>query len=105
MAVTNHEVVLVMDYGGQYAQLISRRIRECGVYCEIVPFNTSLDKIRAMAPKGIVFSGGPCSVYAENGPRCDKGLFEMGIPILGICYGMQLTAYLLGGKVDRKSGV
>lgn len=101
MAVTNHEVVLVMDYGGQYAQLISRRIRECGVYCEIVPFNTSLDKIRAMAPKGIVFSGGPCSVYAENGPRCDKGLFEMGIPILGICYGMQLTAYLLGGKVSH----
>ncbi|HMM20005.1 MAG TPA: glutamine-hydrolyzing GMP synthase [Selenomonadales bacterium] len=101
MAVKNHEVVLVMDFGGQYAQLISRRIRECGVYCEIVPYNTSLAKIRAMGPKAIVFSGGPCSVYQENSPHCDKGLFELGIPILGICYGMQLTAYLLGGKVSH----
>ncbi len=95
----NHETVLVMDFGGQYSQLIARRIRECGVYCEIVPFNTELDKLRAMQPKGIVFSGGPNSVYADGAPHCDPGVFALGVPVLGICYGMQLTTYLLGGKV------
>lgn len=102
------ETVLVMDFGGQYSQLIARRIRECGVYCEIVPYHISLEKIKELAPKGIVFSGGPSSVYSDQAPRCDAGIFELSIPILGICYGMQLTAFLLGGKVshavDREYG-
>jgi GMP synthase (glutamine-hydrolysing) len=92
-------MILIMDFGGQYSQLIARRIRECGVYCEIVPFNTSIDKIRQMAPKGIVFSGGPSSVYGEDAPKCDPQVFEINLPVLGICYGMQLTAQTLGGKV------
>jgi GMP synthase (glutamine-hydrolysing) len=99
VTAANHEIVLVMDFGGQYSQLIARRIRECGVYCEIVPFSTPLEKIKAMKPKGIVFSGGPNSVYADKAPHCDKGVFTIGTPVLGICYGMQLTTYLLGGKV------
>lgn len=99
MTIVNHEVVLVMDFGGQYSQLIARRIRECGVYCEIVPFNISLDNLRAKQPRGIVFSGGPNSVYAEGAPHCDPGVFTIGVPVLGICYGMQLTTHLLGGKV------
>ncbi|MHC1745578.1 MAG: glutamine-hydrolyzing GMP synthase [Negativicutes bacterium] len=94
-----NELVVVMDFGGQYSQLIARRIRECGVYCEIVPFNTAVDKLIAMAPKGIVFSGGPSSVYSPKAPICDPKIFELGMPILGICYGMQLTAQTLGGKV------
>ena len=93
------EMILVMDFGGQYSQLIARRIRECGVYCEIVPFNISIEKISEKQPKGIVFSGGPSSVYSEKAPKCDGKVFELGVPILGICYGMQLTAYTLGGKV------
>ena len=94
-----NELVVVMDFGGQYSQLIARRIRECGVYCEIVPFNITMDKLVSMAPKEIVFSGGPSSVYSPNAPQCDTKIFELGMPILGICYGMQLTAHILGGKV------
>lgn len=94
-----NEMVLVMDFGGQYSQLIARRIRECGVYCEIHPYRISVERIREMNPKAIVFSGGPSSVYGEKAPHCDPGVFELGIPVLGICYGMQLMAYLLGGKV------
>ncbi|SMD13076.1 glutamine-hydrolyzing GMP synthase [Sporomusa malonica] len=99
MTTVKQEMILVMDFGGQYSQLIARRIRECGVYCEIVPFNTSIDKIRQMAPKGIVFSGGPSSVYGDGAPKCDPLVFEINLPVLGICYGMQLTAHTLGGKV------
>ncbi|BBB92314.1 MAG TPA: glutamine-hydrolyzing GMP synthase [Methylomusa anaerophila] len=99
MPVNKPEMVLVMDFGGQYSQLIARRIRECGVYCEIVPFNTNIGKIRQMAPRGIVFSGGPSSVYGEGAPKCDPAIFEIDVPVLGICYGMQLTAHSLGGKV------
>jgi len=94
-----NELVVVMDFGGQYSQLIARRIRECGVYCEIVPFNIAMDKLVSMAPKGIVFSGGPSSVYSPKAPQCDAKIFDLGMPILGICYGMQLTAQTLGGKV------
>jgi GMP synthase (glutamine-hydrolysing) len=101
--VMQKEMVLVMDFGGQYSQLIARRIRECGVYCEIVPFNVTIAKIKELNPKGIIFSGGPSSVYSENAPHCDAKVFELKIPVLGICYGMQLTAHTLGGTVEHAS--
>lgn len=94
-----HEVVLVVDFGAQYSQLIARRVRECGVYCEIIPYNYTLDKIKAKNPKAIILSGGPNSVYAENTPSVDEGIFEMGIPVLGICYGDQFMTKALGGVV------
>ena len=94
------EMIIVLDFGGQYNQLIARRVRECSVYAEVHPYTMSLDEIRAMNPKGIIFTGGPNSVYGEDSPRCHKEIFELGIPILGICYGSQLMAYLLGGKVQ-----
>ncbi|MEG1459454.1 MAG: glutamine-hydrolyzing GMP synthase [Acetivibrio sp.] len=93
------ELVIVLDFGGQYNQLIARRVRECNVYCEVHPYNISLETIKEMNPKGIIFTGGPNSVYAEDSPRCEKEIFELGIPILGICYGSQLMSYLLGGRV------
>ncbi len=93
------EMIIVMDFGGQYNQLIARRVRECNVYCEVYPHTLSLDQIREMNPKGIILTGGPNSVYKEESPRCPKEIFEFGIPILGICYGSQLMAYLLGGSV------
>lgn len=96
----NKEMIIVLDFGGQYNQLIARRVRECNVYCEVHPYSIGLDKIKEMNPKGIIFTGGPNSVYDDASPRCTKDLLEMGIPILGICYGSQLMAYLLGGKVE-----
>ncbi len=93
------EGIIVLDFGGQYNQLIARRVRECNVYCEVHPYNLDLDKLREMNPKGIIFTGGPNSVYGEDSPRCPKELLELGIPILGICYGSQLMAYVLGGSV------
>ncbi len=93
------EMVIVLDFGGQYNQLIARRVRECNVYCEVHPYSLSLEKIKEMNPKGIIFTGGPNSVYAEDSPTCSSEIFELGIPILGICYGSQLMAHLLGGKV------
>ena len=93
------ELVLVLDFGGQYNQLIARRVRECNVYCEVVPYTMSIDEIKAKNPKGIIFTGGPNSVYAEDSPSYEKEIFEIGVPILGICYGSQLMAYKLGGKV------
>ena len=93
------EMVIVLDFGGQYNQLIARRVRECNVYCEVHPYNIGLAKIRKMNPKGIIFTGGPNSVYTEGSAVCEKEIFELGIPILGICYGSQLMAYLLDGKV------
>lgn len=94
------ELVLVLDFGGQYNQLIARRVRECNVYCEIVPYTEGLDEILARKPKGIIFTGGPNSVYDPESPSYDKAIFEVGVPILGICYGCQLMAYKLGGKVQ-----
>ena len=93
------EVVAILDFCGQYNQLIARRVRECNVFCEILPFNTSADRLREIDPKGIIFTGGPASVYENGAPRCDEGIFELGIPVLGICYGMQLMTYVLGGEV------
>ncbi len=93
------ELVIVLDFGAQYNQLIARRIRECHVYCEILPHDTPTSEILARHPKGLVFSGGPSSVYDEGAPLCDPALFEAGIPVLGICYGMQLMAKVLGGEV------
>ena len=96
---TNHEMVLVIDFGGQYNQLIARRVRECGVYCEIVPYDYTIEKIKAKNPQAIIFTGGPSSVYADNTPQADPKIFELGIPVLGICYGHQFMAHNLGGKV------
>lgn len=96
----NRELVLVIDFGGQYNQLIARRVRECNVYCEVHPCTISVDKVKEMNPKGIIFTGGPNSVYGENSPLIDKNIFELGIPVLGICYGSQLMSHMLGGKVS-----
>ncbi|HOC92987.1 MAG TPA: glutamine-hydrolyzing GMP synthase [bacterium] len=95
----NKDLIVVMDFGAQYNQLIARRVRECNVYSEIFPPNVPLKKIAELAPKGIILSGGPSSVYDENAPKPDPGIFKLGIPILGICYGMQLMGLLLDGKV------
>ena len=97
----NEELILIVDFYGQYNQLIARRVRECNVYSEIIPFTTSIEKIKEKAPKGIIFTGGPASVYGENSPKCDPEIFNLGIPVLGICYGMQLMTYMLGGEVQR----
>ena len=94
-----HELVIVLDFGGQYNQLIARRVRECNVYCEVLPYKTPIEKIRELMPKGIILTGGPNSVYEATSPRYDKALLELGIPVLGICYGCQLMSYLLGGEV------
>jgi len=99
--VKTNELILILDFGGQYNQLIARRVRECNVYSEVVPFNISLEKIKEKNPKGIIFTGGPASVYGEDSPKCAEGIFELGIPVLGICYGMQLMTHTLGGKVAR----
>ncbi len=95
----NHQTVVVLDFGGQYNQLIARRVRECSVYCEVLPYQTPLSEILAKQPIGIIFTGGPNSVYAENAPQVDPLLFEAGVPVLGICYGIQLMAHTLGGHV------
>lgn len=94
------EMIIVLDFGGQYNQLIARRVRECNVYCEVHPYNMGLDKIKEMNPMGIIFTGGPNSVYGDDSPRCEKEIFDLNIPILGICYGSQLMSYMLGGKVE-----
>ena len=101
MTVKHDELVLVIDFGAQYSQLIARRVRECGVYSEIIPYHASLAEIAAKKPKGIIFSGGPNSVYGEKAPHSDPGIYSLGVPVLGICYGMQLMALQLGGEVAR----
>ncbi|HYY02450.1 MAG TPA: glutamine-hydrolyzing GMP synthase, partial [Gaiellaceae bacterium] len=93
--------MLVLDLGGQYAQLIARRVRECRVYSELIGHGVTADQVRARNPHALILSGGPASVYADGAPRVDPGLFELGIPTLGICYGAQLMALELGGKVER----
>ena len=95
------ETVVVLDFGGQYNQLIARRVRECNVYCEIYSYKTDIEKIKEIQPKGIIFTGGPNSVYLEDSPAYAKEIYELGIPILGICYGSQLMMHQLGGKVEK----
>jgi GMP synthase (glutamine-hydrolysing) len=97
----NKELVLILDFGGQYNQLIARRVREAKVYCEVVPYDISVEQVKAKNPKGIIFTGGPASVYEEGAPKCEKEILELGVPVLGICYGAQLMSYMLGGKVAR----
>ncbi|HBT97376.1 MAG TPA: GMP synthase (glutamine-hydrolyzing), partial [Desulfobulbaceae bacterium] len=96
-----HDKIIILDFGSQTTQLIARRIREQKVYCEIHPFSAPLDKIRAMRPKGLILSGGPCSVYDDDAPYSDSGIFDLGIPVLGICYGAQLMVRQLGGLVEK----
>ena len=95
----SHQTVIVLDFGGQYNQLIARRVRECGVYCEVKPYTTATAELKAMDPIGIIFTGGPNSVYDPKSPQADPALFTLGVPILGICYGCQLIAHNLGGRV------
>lgn len=102
MSIKN-EAILIMDFGGQYAQLIARRVREQNVYCEIKSYKTPIDEIKSSNYKGVIFSGGPNSVYVENAPKCDPALFESGIPVLGICYGAQMMAHMCGGEVSSST--
>ena len=97
----NQEKVIVIDFGGQYNQLVARRVRECNVYCEIYSYKTDIAKIKEMNPKGIILTGGPNSCYEADSPTCSRELFELGIPVLGLCYGAQLMMHVLGGKVEK----
>ena len=92
-------MIIILDYGSQYSKLIARRIRECKVYCEIIAGDSTIERIKSKNPAAIILSGGPCSVYEDDAPKCDKGIFELNVPILGICYGMQLLAHMLEGEV------
>src|ERR1700726_3134504 len=93
------ELILVFDFGSQYAQLIARRVREQNVFCQLVRANLTAERVRALKPSGIILSGGPASVYEQGAPTCDPKIFDLGIPVLGICYGLQLAYQLTGGKV------
>ena len=97
----DQEKVIVIDFGGQYNQLVARRVRECNVYCEIYSYRTDIEQIKAMNPKGIILTGGPNSCYEADSPTYQKKLFELGVPVLGLCYGAQLMMHVLGGKVEK----
>jgi GMP synthase (glutamine-hydrolysing) len=98
---TAREEIVVLDYGGQYSQLIARRVRDCGVFSELLPHHVALEEIARRKPRGIILSGGPASVYAQGAPKLERGLLELGVPVMGICYGMQLLVHELGGKVEQ----
>ena len=100
-STSEHELVLVIDFGGQYNQLIARRVREHNIYCEVISYKTPIEQIKAKNPKGIIFTGGPRSVYLDDSPRMTKEIFELGIPIFGICYGAQFMVYGLGGTIGK----
>lgn len=100
---TTFETVVILDFGSQYTQLIARRVRETGVYCEIHPYNTSIQTLQNIHPKGIILSGGPSSVYEDGAPHCSAEILKLGVPVLGICYGVQLLSYFLGGKVESSA--
>ena len=93
--------VLVLDFGGQYNLLVARRVRECGIYCEIKSYRMTMDEIRAFAPDALIFTGGPATVFEDGAPMVDPAIFELGVPVLGICYGLQLMIHLLGGECRR----
>src|SRR3954468_6625473 len=99
MTTPESERILILDFGAQYAQLIARRVREQNVFCQLVRHGLSAQRVRELNPKGIIFSGGPASVYEKGAPGCDPAIFDLGIPVLGICYGMQLACQALGGNV------
>ncbi|HXI23939.1 MAG TPA: hypothetical protein VNG71_08680, partial [Pyrinomonadaceae bacterium] len=100
----NHERIIILDFGSQYTQLIARRVREAGVYCEILPFNLTTERIKSHQPRGLILSGGPSSVYDDQAPRSEKDLISsIGCPVLGICYGLQLMAHEMGGEVKPSS--
>src|SRR6516164_6520738 len=98
-AIPERERILILDFGSQYGQLIARRVRELNVFCQIVRHNISAERVAELKPSGLIFSGGPASVYAPAAPRCDPRILELGVPVLGICYGMQLACHLLGSPV------
>lgn len=93
------ELIAVLDFGGQYSHLITRRIRECEVYSELLPYTAKPQELLELKAKGVILSGGPASVYDEGAPKCDSGIFRLGLPVLGICYGLQLMVQMLGGRV------
>src|ERR1700690_4072529 len=95
------EEIVVLDYGGQYSQLIARRVRDCGVFSELLPHHVALEEVARRKPRGIILSGGPASVYADGAPPLELGLLELGVPVMGICYGMQLLVHTLGGRVGQ----
>ncbi|MGO9487883.1 MAG: glutamine-hydrolyzing GMP synthase [Solirubrobacteraceae bacterium] len=100
-APTVKQEIVVLDYGGQYSQLIARRVRDCGVFSELLPHHVTVEEVAARKPRGIILSGGPASVYADGAPALDRGLLELGVPVMGICYGMQLLVHSLGGRVEQ----
>src|ERR1700753_4067602 len=100
-APTAEQEIVVLDYGGQYSQLIARRVRDCGVFSELLPHHVSVDEVAARKPRGIIFPGDPPSVSADGAPALDRGLLELGVPVMGICYGMQLLVHTLGGRVEQ----
>ena len=103
MSDIHSERILILDFGSQYTQLIARRVREAKVYCEIFPYNAGIEKVKAFRPKGLILSGGPSSVYDPGAPLIGKDHLELGVPVLGICYGMQLLTHVLGGQVAKSA--
>ena len=99
--ISDNNRILILDFGSQYTQLIARRIRELQVYCEIHPFDMPQLRIESFNPKGLILSGGPASIYDSGAPQCDRSVLEMGVPVLGICYGLQIIGKLFGGEVER----